>query len=79
MKVPLRTLIILSVMKETLKQILNEINHDDSLDLNTIEWDALKLSVKDAGLNENSDYNDIKDVIVELLESDHPNATCPWN
>ena len=66
-------------MKETLKQILNEINHDNSLDLNTIEWNALKLSVKDAGLNKHSDYNDIKDVIVELLESDHPSVPCPWN
>jgi len=66
-------------MKETLKQILNEINHDNSLDLNTIDWDALKLSVKDAGLNKHSDYNDIKDVVVDLLESDHSNVPCPWN
>ena len=64
-------------MKETLKQILNEIGN--SLDHNTIEWDALKFAVEDAGLNKNSDYNDIKDVIVDLLESDHPNVSCPWN
>lgn len=79
MKVPPRTTIILSVMKTILKQILNELNDDNSIDLNTIDWDALTLSVRDAGLNKNSDYNDIKDVIMDLLESDHPNANCPWN
>jgi hypothetical protein len=66
-------------MKTILKQILNELNDDNSIDLNTIDWDALTLSVRDAGLNKNSDYNDIKDVIMDLLESDHPNANCPWN
>jgi hypothetical protein len=66
-------------MKTILKQILNELNDDNSIDFNTIDWDALTLSVRDAGLNKNSDYNDIKDVVTDLLESDHPNATCPWN
>ena len=56
-------------MKEILKQILNELNIDSMLDLSNTDWDALKEAVKEEGVNKNSDYQDIKDCIVELFDS----------
>jgi hypothetical protein len=56
-------------MKEILKQILNELNDDNSLNLDNVDWDALKEAVKEEGVNKNSDYQDIKDCIVELFDS----------
>ena len=56
-------------MKSILKQILNEINDDHSFNLKNVDWDALKEAVKDEGVNKNSDYNDIKDCVVDLFES----------
>ena len=56
-------------MKETLKQILNELNDDNSLNLDNVDWDALKEAVKDEGANKNSEYDDIKDVVIDLFES----------
>jgi hypothetical protein len=55
-------------MKETLKQILNEINDDNSFNLDNVDWEALKEAVKDEGVNKNSDYDDIKDVVIDLFE-----------
>ncbi len=56
-------------MKTILKQILNEINDDNSFNLNNADWDALKEAVKDEGVNKNSDYNDIKDTVIDLFET----------
>jgi acetyl-CoA acetyltransferase len=57
-------------MKKILKQILNEINNDEnSFNLDNVDWDALKEAVKDEGVNKNSDYEDIKDVVLDLFES----------
>lgn len=56
-------------MKNTLKQILNEINDNNSFNLDNVDWDALKEAVKDEGVNKNSDYDEIKDVVIDLFES----------
>ena len=56
-------------MKQILKQILNEINDDNSFNLSCVDWDALKEAVKDEGVNKNSDYDDIKDRVVDLFDS----------
>lgn len=56
-------------MKSILKQILNEINEDNSFNLTNVDWDALKEAVKDEGVSKNSDYDDIKDCVVDLFES----------
>ena len=56
-------------MKTILKQILNEINNDNSFNLKNVDWDALKEAVKDEGVNKNSDYNDIKDTVIDLFDS----------
>ncbi len=56
-------------MKTILKQILNEINDDNAFNLKNVDWDALKEAVKDEGVNKNSDYNDIKDVVIDLFET----------
>ena len=56
-------------MKTILKQILNEINDDNSFNLKNVDWDALKEAVKDEGVNKNSDYDEIKDVVIDLFET----------
>ena len=56
-------------MKETLKKILNELNIDNMLNLHNTDWDELKEAVKQEGCNKHSDYQDIKDCIVELFDS----------
>lgn len=56
-------------MKSILKQILNEINEDNSFNLKNADWDALKEAVKDEGVSKNSDYDDIKDCVIDLFES----------
>ena len=56
-------------MKSILKQILNEINDDNSFNLKNVDWDALKEAVKDEGVNKNSCYEDIKITVVDLFES----------
>lgn len=56
-------------MKSILKQILNEINDDNSFNLKNVDWDALKEAVKDEGVNKNSDYDDIKDTVIDLFDS----------
>jgi hypothetical protein len=56
-------------MKTILKQILNDINIDNSFNLKNVDWDALKEAVKDEGVNKNSDYNDIKDTVIDLFET----------
>ena len=56
-------------MKSILKQILNEINDDNSFNLKNVDWDALKEAVQDEGVNKNSDYDEIKDVVIDLFET----------
>ena len=56
-------------MKQILKEILNEINDDNSFYLGNVDWDALKDAVKDEGVNAKSDYDEIKDVVIDLFES----------
>jgi len=56
-------------MKTILKQILNDINIDNSFNLKNVDLDALKEAVKDEGVNKNSDYNDIKDTVIDLFET----------
>ena len=56
-------------MKSILKQILNEINDDNSFNLKNVDWDALKEAVQDEGVNKNSCYEDIKITVVDLFES----------
>ena len=56
-------------MKKILKQILNEINDDNSFNLSCVDWYALEEAVKDEGVNKNSDYEDIKDCVVDLFDS----------
>ena len=56
-------------MKTILKQILNEINDDNSFNLKNVDWDALKEAVQDEGVNKNSDYEDIKDTVIDLFDS----------
>ncbi len=56
-------------MKSILKQILNEINDDDAFNLQNVDWDALKEAVKDEGVNKNSDYENIKDTVIDLFGS----------
>lgn len=56
-------------MKQILKKILNEINEDLQFNLTNTDWDALKLAVKNEGVNKHSRYNDIKDVVIDLFET----------
>ena len=56
-------------MKDILKQILSEINEDLSYNLTNTNWDDLKEAVKDEGVNKKSDYDDIKDVVIDLFET----------
>lgn len=56
-------------MKETIKQILNELNIDSMLDLSNTNWDELKEAIKEEGCNKHSDYQDIKDCIIDLFDS----------
>ena len=56
-------------MKSILKQILNEINDDNSFNLKNVDWDALKEAVQDEGVNKNSDYDEIKDTVIDLFET----------
>ena len=56
-------------MKSILKQILNEINDDNSFNLKNVDWDALKEAVQDEGVNKNSCYEDIMITVVDLFES----------
>ena len=55
--------------KSILKQILNEINDDNSFNLKNVDWDALKEAVKDEGVNKNSCYEDIMITVVDLFET----------
>ena len=59
----------IKTMKSILKQILNEINDDNSFNLKNVYWDALKEAVQDEGVNKNSDYDEIKDVVIDLFET----------
>ena len=61
--------ILLFVMKKILKQILNEINDDNSFNLSNVDWDALKEAVQDEGVNKNSCYEDIMITVVDLFET----------
>ena len=56
-------------MKQILKQVLNEINNDNSFNLSNVDWDALKEAVKDEGIDKNSCYEDIMITVVDLFES----------
>ena len=56
-------------MKSILKQILNEINDDNSFNLKNVDWDALKEAVQDEGVNKNSCYEDIMITVVDLFET----------
>ena len=56
-------------MKDILKQILDEINEDLQFNLTNTDWDELKEAVKGEGVNKNSDYDDIKDVVIDLFET----------
>lgn len=60
---------IISVMKKILKQILNEINEDLQFNLTNVDWDGLKEAVKDKGVNKDSSYEKIKDVVNDLFET----------
>ena len=56
-------------MKTILKQILHEILDHSTFNIKNVDWDALKEAVKDEGVNKNSDYNDIKDTVIDLFDS----------
>ena len=56
-------------MKTILKQILHEILDHGTFNIKNVDWDALKEAVKDEGVNKNSDYNDIKDTVIDLFDS----------
>jgi hypothetical protein len=56
-------------MKSILKQILHEIFDQSTFNTKNVDWDALKEAVKDEGVNKNSDYNDIKDTVIDLFDS----------
>jgi len=56
-------------MKKILKKILDEINEDLQFNLTNVDWDALKEAVKDEGVNKNSSYDEIKDVVIDLFET----------
>jgi len=56
-------------MKDILKQAVNELNIDSMLDLSKVDWSELKDAVKEEGYNKHSDYQDIKDCIVDIFDS----------
>jgi hypothetical protein len=56
-------------MKTILKQILNEINDDNSFNLDNVDWDALKEAVKDEGYSKYSTNEDIKSYVIDLFET----------
>ncbi len=56
-------------MKTILKQILHEILDHSTFNTKNVDWDALNKAVKDEGVNKNSDYNDIKDTVIDLFDS----------
>lgn len=56
-------------MKKLLKEILDDINEDLQFNYSEVDWDMLKEDVKDEGVNKNSAYEDIKDVVIDLFET----------
>lgn len=56
-------------MKSILKQILHEIFDHSTFNTENVDWDELKEAVEDEGVNKNSNYNDIKDVVIDLFDS----------
>lgn len=56
-------------MKTILKQVLNEINDDNSFNLKNVDWNALKEAVQDEGVNKNSCYEDIMITVIDLFET----------
>ncbi len=56
-------------MKQTLIQILDEINEDLQFNLTQVDWNSLKEAVKDEGVNKHSSYDEIKDVVIDLFET----------
>ena len=63
---------LLSVMKTILKQILFEeiyknINKHSHCNWD-VDWDVLEKQVREEGVNENSNYEDIKQVVENLFD-----------
>jgi hypothetical protein len=58
-----------TTLDNQIQQILNEINSDNSLNLNSVNWKELTKAVRGEGVSKNSKSEKIKDTILDLFDS----------
>ena len=56
------------ILNPILKQILNDLNDDNSWNIDNVDLDALQEAVRGEGVRNNTKYNDIKDAVIDLFE-----------
>jgi hypothetical protein len=56
------------ILNRVLKQVLNDLNDDNSLNIDNVDLDALQKAVRDEGVRNNTKYSDIKDAVIDLFE-----------
>jgi hypothetical protein len=65
---PKRILNIKTVMNDILNRVLNDLNDDNSLNIDNVDLDALQKAVRDEGVRNNTKYSDIKEAVIDLFE-----------
>jgi hypothetical protein len=56
------------ILNRVLKQVLNDLNDDNSLNIDNVDLDALQKAVRDEGVRNNTKYSDIKEAVIDLFE-----------
>jgi len=55
------------VLNRVLKQVLNDLNEDNSLNIDNVNLDALQKAVRGEGVRNNTKYSDIKEAVIDLF------------
>ena len=56
------------ILNRVLKQVLNDLNDDNSLNIDNVDLNALQKAVRDEGVRNNTKYSDIKEAVIDLFE-----------